>query len=353
MSASAQPIAAVEPPKPRRKDLIAFWAGIAFSLLFTGIIWLAGERLNSIPLLPDQGASWYYWKLPAPTWITRATAWGFYLAHQITIWALIWYAQKNNLRYTTGLHKVNLWALAATAFFILLHFVQTHIWYDGLAQDVSIFSSQGSVIVLLVWVLLMENNRRGMFFGKKLPIKQETIRFARRNHGYFFAWAAIYTFWYHPMVNPSAHLIGFFYMFLLLLQGSLFFTRIHVNRWWTLLMEFTVLIHGTLVAVMQGKGMWPMFFFGFAGMFVITQMHGLGLKMWQKWLVLAAYIASVTLVYSQRGWGQLNEIVRIPAIEYLAVIVLALIFGGGLWVAKKIRGGGDTDQPQKAEGTAA
>ena len=102
-------------------------------------------------------------------------------------------------------------------------------------------------------------------------------------------------------------------------------------------MEFTVLIHGTLVAVMQGNGIWPMFLFGFAGMFVITQMHGLGLKLWQKWLILAVYIGSVTLVYSQRGWAQLNEIVRIPVIEYLAVVVLALIFGGGLWVAGKIR----------------
>ena len=149
MTASAQPIAAAKPPKPRRKDLIALWAGVAFSFVFVAIIWLAGERLNSITLLPDQGAAWYYWKLPAPTWITRATAWGFYLAHQLVIWGLIWYAQMSNLRYTTGLHKVNLWALAASAFFILLHFVQTHIWYDGLAQDVSIFSSQGSVIVLL------------------------------------------------------------------------------------------------------------------------------------------------------------------------------------------------------------
>lgn len=244
-------------------------------------------------------------------------------------------------------------ALAASAFFILLHFVQTHIWYDGLAQDVSIFSSQGSVIVLLVWVLLMENNRRGMFFGKKLPIKQEIIRFARKYHGYFFAWATIYTFWYHPMVNTSGHLIGFLYMFLLMLQGSLFFTRIHTNRWWTLLMEFTVLIHGTLVAVMQGNGIWPMFLFGFACIFVITQMHWLGLRLWQKLLILAAYIGSVLAVYSQRGWAQINEIVRIPVIDYVAVVILALLFGGGLWVAKKIRGTRDADQPQKAQGAAA
>ena len=142
-------------------------------------------------------------------------------------------------------------------------------------------------------------------------------------------------------------------MFLLRLKGSLFSTSIHLNRWWTVLMELSVMIHGTLVAVMQGNGIWPMFLFGFAGVFVITQMHGLGLKLWQKWLILAVYIVSVTLVYSQRGWAQLNEIVRIPVIEYLSVIVLALIFGGGLWVARKIRGARDTDQPQKIQGAAA
>jgi hypothetical protein len=65
-------------------------------------------------------------------------------------------------------------------------------------------------------------------------------------------------------------------MFLLLLQGSLFFTRIHTNRWWTVTQEVLVLAHGALVAVMQGNNFWRMF--GFWGMFVITQMHGLGLS---------------------------------------------------------------------------
>ena len=52
-------------------------------------------------------------------------------------------------------------------------------------------------------------------------------------------------------------------------------------------------------------------------------------------------------VRADRGWAQLNEIVRIPVIEYLAVIVLALILGGGLWVAKKVR------RPKDEDGTAA
>ena len=276
-------------------------------------------------------------KLPFPTFWTRATAWGFYLAHQLSIWGLIYYAQKQRPKYTTGLHKVNLLALGVNAVFILLHFAQTHIWYDGLAQDVSIWSSQISVIILLIWVILIENPRRGMFFGKKVPISKEITRFARKYHGYFFAWATIYTFWYHPMVTTPGHLFGFLYMFLLLLQGSLFFTRIHVNKWWTLVQELTVLFHGTMVAVMQGNNLWPMFAFGFAGMFVITQMHGLGLSRGVRLTILLAFIGAALLVYNGRGWVNLNEIVRIPLIEYLSTFALAGIFALGLWLVRKFR----------------
>jgi hypothetical protein len=320
-----------------RTDLKALWGGIAFSLAFTALIWWAGGRLEATALLPDQGASWYYWKLPNPTFWTRASAWGLYLAHQLSMWGLIYYAQTRKLKYSTSLRKVNIAALGINALFIGFHFLQTHLLYDGLAQDVSIWSSQASVVILLVWVLLMENSRRGMFFGKKLPLSKEIVRFARKYHGYFFAWATIYTFWYHPMIATSGHLIGFLYMFLLLLQGSLFFTRIHVNRWWTFFQEFMVLVHGTIVAVMQGNGLWPMFAFGFGGIFVITQMHGLGLSRGTKFTLLAAYIGSALWIYSQRGWASLNEIIRIPLIDYLAVLILSALIGLGLWLARLIR----------------
>ena len=169
------------------------------------------------------------------------------------------------------------------------------------------------------------------------------IRFARKYHGYFFAWATIYTFWYHPMVSTSGHLIGFLYMFLLLLQGSLFFTRIHINRWWMFANEFAVLVHGSLVAVMQGNGIWPMFAFGFGGVFIITQMHGLGLSRWIKWALLLIYIGLVLWVYSERGRANLNEIIRIPVIDYVAVFVLAGLFWLGLWLARLVRKGRSPD----------
>ncbi|MEJ5199935.1 MAG: hypothetical protein WHX53_13510 [Anaerolineae bacterium] len=332
----------------RRTDTLALWAGILFSFVFTAIIWLAGRWLADVPHLPDTGPSWYYWRLVQTTTVARATAWGFYLLHQIAAWALIYYAQTRIKKFTPGLQKINIIALAGSAFFILLHFVQTHLWYGALAEDVSIWSSQTSVVIMLVLILLMENQRRGLFWGKKAPLGREAVSFVRRNHGYIFAWAVIYTFWYHPMENTSGHLIGFLYMFFLMLQGALLYTRVHLNRVWTTALEVMVLVHGTLVAVMQGNGMWPMFFFGFAGIFVITQMHGLGLPKWAKWLILAVFVALVLVVYNGQ-WVRLNEIIRIPLIEYLAVFVVAGLISGGLWVARRIRGYGSEITKQQPE----
>jgi hypothetical protein len=320
-----------------RLDIAVLVGGILFSGAFLVLIWWAGPRLEAVELLPDQGASWYYWKLPEPTFWSRATAWVFYLAQQIAFWGLIYYSQKHIKRYSTTLHLVNIVALLMNAFFIGLHFLQTHIWYDGLAQDVSIWSSQVSVIIMLVWILLMENSRRGLLFGKKVPISKEVTRFARKYHGYYFAWATVYTFWYHPMVSTTGHLFGFIYMFFLFLQGSLFFTRVHVNRWWTFALEFTVLLHGTFVAVQQGNNLWPMFAFGFGGIFIITQMYGLGLSRGVRIFFLLLYAGLALYVYSGRGLANIHQVTWIPFIEFLSVLVMALLFGGGLWLVSKIQ----------------
>ena len=331
---SKKPSARLESPRAAK---IALWGGIGFSLAFTALIWWAGQRLASVPHLPSQGPAWYFWKLATPTFWSHFTAWTFYAVHQIAFWSLIYYAQTHVRTYSKGLHPVNLWAMGANAFFILLHFGQTHIWYDGLAQDVSVFSSQGSVILMLVAILLMENQRRGLFLGKKVSFAKQIGSFARKYHGYLFAWATVYTFWYHPMENTPGHLAGFVYMFLLLLQGSLFLTRMHVNKWWTLTQEVLVGIHGTLVAIYQGHGLWPMFAFGFAGIFILTQMHGLGWSRLVRWLVAGGYIAGVLFVYSSRVWVQMNEILRIPVIEYLLVFVIAGLIALGLWIAGRFR----------------
>lgn len=339
MTARTRPAAAAS-ESTRDADLTGIGAhaalgwGILAAAVMTGVIGLTAGRLADVPHLPDAGASWYYWKLPEPTVLTRVSAWGLYLAHQFALWSLVFVAQRRRLRYSDRLHRLNVAALAVNAAFVVVHWVHTHTLYDKLAQDVSIYSSQGSVILLLVWVLAMENGRRGLFAGRRVPIPASVGDALRRYHGYVFAWAAVYTFWYHPDEGTSGHLVGFVYMFLLLVQSSLFFTRAHTNRWWTFTLEALVLIHGAAVAYVQAgaAGFWPMFLFGFAGILVLTQMHGLGLSVPVRWAIFVAYLAGVVAVYSGRGWGKLDEIVRIPAIEYVLVAVLI----GLLWLIVRV-----------------
>jgi hypothetical protein len=324
--------------------------GVLAVVALTGAVWLFGQGLHVV-LLPDQGAAWYYWKLPEPTVWTRLSAWLGYAAHQVVSWGLIYYAQTRVRRYSRDLKRVNVVALAANAGFVVLHLLQTRLFYDGLAQDVSIFSSQGSVVLLLVVVLLMENRRRGLFAGRKAPIPATVGDFARRYHGYLFSWAVIYTFWYHPMEATSGHLIGFFYVFLLLLQSSLVFTTAHTNRWWTVSLELLVAVHGTLVAVMNSGpgGAWPMFLFGFLAVFVVTQMHGLGLSARTRWLLFGGFAAAVVAVYAWRGFGRVDEVVRIPVIEYLVMAVVVLLIWLGLLAARLVRGAGlSTTSPRRS-----
>ncbi|MBL8051117.1 MAG: hypothetical protein JNM46_07835 [Anaerolineales bacterium] len=315
----------------------ALWGGIAFSAVFTFLIWLANPLLEKFVLIQAAEIRDYDWQLLNSTFAGQITAWGFYAIHQVILWALIYYAQTKVKKYSSGIHPVNVWALGVNAFFIILHLIQTHIWYDALAQDVSSFSSQGSVILMLCVILIIENKRRGMFFGYKASLSERIISFARKYHGYLFAWAVVYTFWFHPMVSTPGHLAGFFYMFLLMLQSSLFLTKIHVNKYWTVVQEITVIPHAFLIAIYQAPNIWQMFTFGFGAMFVVTQMHGLNLSRLTKWLISAAYVIAMLLVYNFDVAKGLAEAIRIPFIEYLVAFVIAGLVGLGLWIADRFR----------------
>jgi len=312
----------------------ALWFGIAASFAFVGLIWLSGELWMEVPAFAEtqRGAimpqMWYLWQRADPTFWSRTSAWLAYALHQVIIWYLIWRAQSGDHKYSANLHWFNIAALATNAVFITLHLVQTQIWYDGLAQDVPEFTSQASVVLMLVGILIIENQRRGMFFGKALPLSQDATRAVRKYHGYYFSWAILYTFWYHPMDITGGHLLGFLYMFMLMLQGSLFFTRVHVNPKWTIVSEISVVMHGVYVA-WQNSQHWPRFLAGFLGMFVITQMHGLGLSKTTRWVIGGIYIVLIGTVYAAttRFMDSWNAVL-IPMVEFaLVLIVSTLVLG--------------------------
>jgi len=210
------------------------WWGLLGCAALIGVILAVGPYSEGLWLEPDRGDMWYFWQLHEPTVWTRLAAWLPFSAHWISMWYLISRGRSERPSYVFGLHTVNLQAIALNAFFILVHIAQTKIFYDGLAQDTHEATSQGSVVIMLFAILLMENRRRGLFFGKKVKFMFQAGEAVRRYHGYYFSWAIIYTFWYHPIEITQGHLAGFAYMFLLFLQSSLFFTRYHINRWWTM-----------------------------------------------------------------------------------------------------------------------
>lgn len=304
------------------------WWGLAGCALFMALVLLAAPYSAGVNLAPDRGNFWYYWqRADANAW-SRLSAWLPYCAHQLAIWFLIARARAARPRYVFGLHSFNLWALGVNAFFMALHVLQTKVFYDGLAQDVHEATSMGSVILMLFLILLMENRRRGLFFGKSVALLNTPGDAVRRYHGYYFSWAIIYTFWYHPVETTPGHLAGYAYMALLLLQSSLFFTRYHTNRVWTMFLECLFVIHGALVSwYIMNPGdhrFWSMFLFGGIGIFLITQLHGLGLSTRAKWLVAAPLLALLVAFYVTFP-ATIIGVTRMPMILYLGTFIMAAI----------------------------
>ena len=114
-------------------------------------------------------------------------------------------------------------------------------------------------------------------------------------------------------------------MFLLLLQGSLFYTRMHLNNYWKVVSELSVVVHGVMVAILAGQ-QWPQFFGGFLGMFVVTQMHWLGLSKAARCGIGLSYAFVILAIYSQtEGIARAYTVTLIPLVEFILVAVVSLL----------------------------
>ena len=320
------------------KTKTVFLSGIAFAFIMTGLIaWSAvGLAPFRETLLPDAGASWYYWKLPNVSLWATVTMWVGYVAHQALCWTFIFKLQREKHQLARdNVSRYNLALIGVNAVFSILHVIQTHFFYDGLAQFVPIWSSQYSVIVMLVFMLILLNGRRGLFFGKKVPLSKAAVYGVTKTHGYFLSWAIVYTFWFHPTENTWGHLLGFFYMFLLMLQMSLAYTRVHTDIRWVTILESLVALHGTVVALVAGQQLWSMFLFGFSMMFIVTGLYGVVKLKGLRIAFTAIYLAAAVLVYSgvlgtSQSITSIHQVFWIPAILYGLVFVIVGLYHIGV-----------------------
>lgn len=311
--------------------------GIIFSILLCVAIIAMGGVLTQFEIipLPDDGFV-YEWQLLERDNMAQLTAWLGFAIHQVLIWGTIWWAQKQFSKrdYTNKLRPVNWIAIGINFVFVVLHYFQTYFFYDAIAQDIPSWTAQFAVALMLIVILGMENQRRGLFFGKKVPFRKAFTDGLRKYHGYFFSFAVIYTFWFHPMIPTWGHLVGFVHVILIMVQGSLMFMRVHLNTKWTFLLEILVLPHAFQVALGQGGGIWRMFAFGFMAIFLITQMHGLGLKPWVRRLFYGGFLVATLYTYTVLTEPFMaNEIIRIPVIEYLVLFIMYGIFLLGAWIS--------------------
>jgi len=391
-------------PSTARRDVIAWLFGMLFIVFIIGMSWVWGEAdgwyalsgytyVNTtkdgvVRFTPepygcndtstpgrsgtDCTANWYFWKLPYDhvSTLSRAMVWLFYATHQIFVWALIYKAQlenspenrkKGTSKYSGNIRWYNVALLLVNALFHVLHLVQTHWTYDGLAQDTAINSSQASVVLLISLIMLLEYRDRGCFFmwpnprhdgkwSKRLRLNQKPINLVRKYHGYYFAWSIIYTFWYHPFENTWAHTMGFFHTGMVMLQGSLIFTEMHLNKYWRLINEIWVLFHATVVAIQtadpsKSDQLWPMFFFGFGFMACFTQVFIL--PFWSKisayfrvippllYLVVTFVVYGVAL---PGGIGKVYEIFFISSLQYLNMFLAWLVLYFFMWIEAKAGG---------------
>jgi hypothetical protein len=279
-------------------------------------------------LIQDQGAAWYYWKLPERNVLTMLIVWLLYFGHQVSVWGIVkWrFNQIGRKVEQRNSHLFTYLILLINTGFIFIHLIQTQIWFDGLAQDTPIWTSQGSVILMLALILIIENPRRGLFLGLRVgkPFSRNVSGFLRRNHPYIFSWAIVYTFWFHPMASDPQLLSGFFYMFLLFSQMSLAFIRVHLDKRWIITLESFVAVHAVIVAIFNKEffdstDIWPMFFTGFAFMFVFTYLYAFKKKRIVYGLVTLLYLSFVIWLYIPNPIGLGRDMILLQRLEFVWV----------------------------------
>ena len=303
------------------------FAGVLVSAALTAVIGLTAANLSGFRIVGHTVAFAYPWRLTEPNAMANLTAWAGYILHNILAWGIIYFAQREKPKYGNDLRWFNGGMIAVNIIFGFLHIAQTQFFYDGLAQTVPEITALGSVAVMLMIIIILETPRRGLIFGYKFKFKEGFMYIVRKYHSYFFTWAIIYDYWYHPTVGTFGHLMGFYYNFLIMVQATLLFNRAHLNKWWTFFLEAFVLIHAVAVAIFQGPTLWTTFAFGFGAMIILTQMHGLGLNTWTKRSLAIGFIVIAVAYYALSGnLAGMNTVLRIPIIDYLVIFLLYAIY---------------------------
>lgn len=300
---------------------------LAFITACTAII--LDPIISDVVLAPKTGSFDYLWKLNDRRTVIMVLVWFWFIIQIVGNVLIFNKRRKDSELKRNSFSKYNQQLLIFNGIMIIIHIIHSILFYDMFAQDFPSYTSQIAVIIMLVILLIMQSPSRGFILGYKLP-NNAAINLLYKIHGPLFLLALTYTLWYHPFINTSGHIVGFFYMYLLFIQVGFTGTKIHYNRKWVAFLEAFVLFHGTSVAIfVQESSLWSMFFFGFLFIFIFSQLYSFTSNRKIIISLTLIYILGTIFYYANTNIINLNEVIRIPLIEYLfalAIYGLLIIF---------------------------
>ena len=344
--------------------------GVVFSLTLLAVTKLLGGRLRrNFPRLPVwRGVLWYRWKslpsqdalefspftginFPYSLKVRAKSAWiGFalHLAFVFTmiIWAEIRYSNNqghncpiptspNWCDWITTLELPHYIFLVGTGVFMLLHLLQTHLKYDGIAQDTAELCPIIGTVLSLVVLALMQQTERGLVFGYGLEGETFTAltNIARRFHPFVLGWDIVFTFWYHPMEGGWHHLPGFFPLFCILIQGCLLFTAAHLNPIWRVGLELMGFPHAIYIEYTHpDRCRWKMFLTGVLVTPLVVHFHIFKISVATTIVLFVGYFSLVVFLYRNMPWKRWREPLHFP----IAIFSLIFLVYGILYIPYKL-----------------
>ncbi len=318
----------------KKENKIFMWA-IFIVLLISLLPIVLDPIVSDQPLALKNGPFDYFWQLKERSSSIMIMVWFWFLVHFFGNALLFQLRRADNNLKKMQFSQYNIYLLLFNGSLILIHILHSVIFYDMFAQDFPSYTSQISVIIMLVILLLIQNSKRGFIFGIKLQ-NQKALNLLYKIHGPIFLLALTYTLWFHSFINTIGHIVGFFYMYLLFIQVSYTGTKIHYNGKWVAFLEAFVLFHGTSVAIFnQNSSLWSMFFFGFLFMFIASQMYSFTKNKTLIVTISIMYLILTITYYFSTSIININEIIRIPVIEYGLALIIYFILCSYLYIKSK------------------
>ncbi|KAI6656079.1 hypothetical protein LOD99_11334 [Oopsacas minuta] len=334
--------------------------GVIFSLCVVLLTKFIGPNLrkNFTPLPVWRGVLWYRWKslpsqqalnfspftgikFPYSLNVRAKSAWLGFILHFIFMtfmitWAKIRYSTHHTHNcpvptapswcdYTNKLEIIHYVFLIGTAIFVILHLLQTHYSYDGIAQDAAEMVPIIGTVLSLVVLALMQQTERGLVFGYGLDTETfiALTNIARRFHPFIVGWDIVFTFWYHPMEGGVHHIPGLLPLLCIFIQGCLLFTTVHLNPIWRVALELLGFPHAIYIEYSHPeRGRWKMFLTGVLLTPIVVHFHMFNMSFILTTSLLVCYVTLVVVLYRDMPWYRWTEPLHFPCIIFLLIFLV-------------------------------